>query len=108
MFTVQYETDFIKVALSRTKKPLTQVSGFGCRGGRSFRRSLPLGLKIPEGGIHPKPLPAAQACFFFVCDSLESKLSLSRTKKPLTCVSGFGCRGGRIRTCDLLVPNQAP
>lgn len=54
-------------------------------GRQEFSPLAPLGLKIlVRGGILQKPLPAAQVCFFFVCDSPESKLSLSRTKKPLT------------------------
>jgi hypothetical protein len=52
---------------------------------QDFSPLAALGLKILDrGGILQKPLPAAQACGCFVCSSLESELSLPRTKKPLT------------------------
>jgi hypothetical protein len=45
---------------------------------------------------------------FFVCFKLKASLSFHQTKKPapLSRMGFFFCRGGRIRTCDPLVPNQ--
>ena len=43
-------------------------------------------------------------CFLF---ALKHAFALAH-KKTAHSVSGFCSRGGRIRTCDLLVPNQAP
>ena len=54
-------------------------------GRQDFSPLAALGLKILDGGgMLQKPLPAAQANGCFVCRSLESMLSLLRTKKPLT------------------------
>ena len=54
-------------------------------GRQDFSPLAAFGLKmLVGGGILKKPLPAVQAYGCFVCCSLESKVSLSRTKKPLT------------------------
>ena len=68
----------LRPSFGRSKERLIKVTHSCSRGGNTFRRAL------------------------------ESKLSLLLTKKAAHNVNGFCSRGGRIRTCDLLVPNQAP
>ena len=78
-------------------------------GRQDFSPLAVLGLKIQVGeGFYKSRCLLRKLAVVFVCCSPASKLSLSPTKKPPTFVSGFCSRGGRIRTCDLLVPNQAP
>ena len=82
------------------------MSGFLVVRRQDFSPSLAR-AQDPVGEDSQKPLPAPRLRLFLFAVR-ASKLSLSLTKKPPTDVSGFCSRGGRIRTCDLLVPNQAP
>ena len=63
----------------------------------------------PDGGdLNEKAfIRFAHLRVFFFLMLYESRLSTLRKTKPGTFVQGFFiCRGGRIRTCDPLVPNQ--
>ena len=52
------------------------------------------------------PAPFCRYLFFFV-NMFLSKLKHMHKKKPCIYKASSYCRGGRIRTCDLLVPNEA-
>ena len=78
-------------------------------GSGSAIRGLFASLMILNGGNYKEKAFHSLRSFtvFFICPKPQANLGLFQIKKPGTNVQGFFfCRGGRIRTCDPLVPNQ--
>ena len=62
-------------------------------------------LKVTPFGFEPKTYSLEVNCSIQL--SYGAKKSSFKLKKKRGMISHPPCRGGRIRTCDLLVPNQA-
>ena len=62
-------------------------------------------VKVTPFGFEPKTYSLEVNCSIQL--SYGAKKSSFKLKKKRGMISHPPCRGGRIRTCDLLVPNQA-